>query len=115
MTTLRLGAARSASVSAGTRYRSSSPATATTVVPSVPVSVLSAKSAAEMTRTQTGDLKTGFVDGMSFGYGWAVVKEPTGVTGMLSPGTAQYDGPKTALTLTPVWFRSPYVVCVPPG
>ena len=39
-----------------------------------------------MTRTQTGDIKTGFVDGMSFGYGWAVVKEPKGVTAMLSPG-----------------------------
>ncbi len=54
--------------------------------------VLSEKAVAEMTRTQTGDIKTGFVDGMSFGYGWAVVKEPRGVTGMLSPGTFGHGG-----------------------
>jgi CubicO group peptidase (beta-lactamase class C family) len=47
---------------------------------------------AAMTQTQTGDLKTGFVDGMSFGYGWAVVKEPQGVTAMLSPGTYGHGG-----------------------
>ena len=56
------------------------------------VRILSGKSAAEMTRTQTGDIKTGFVDGMSFGYGWAVVKEPKGVTEMLSPGTFGHGG-----------------------
>jgi CubicO group peptidase (beta-lactamase class C family) len=54
--------------------------------------VLSAKAVAEMTKTQTGDIKTGFVDGMSFGYGWAVVKEPKGVTAMLSPGTYGHGG-----------------------
>ena len=54
--------------------------------------VLSEKAVAEMTRTQTGDIKTGFVDGMSFGYGWAVVKEPKGVTAMLSPGTYGHGG-----------------------
>ncbi len=54
--------------------------------------VLSEKAVAEMTRTQTGDIKTGFVDGMSFGYGWAVVKEPKGVTAMLSPGTFGHGG-----------------------
>jgi CubicO group peptidase (beta-lactamase class C family) len=45
-----------------------------------------------MTLTQTGDLATGFVPGMSFGYGWAVVKEPKGVTGMLSAGTFGHGG-----------------------
>lgn len=45
-----------------------------------------------MTRTQTGDLKTGFTDGMSFGFGWAVVREPAGVTAMLSPGTFGHGG-----------------------
>src|SRR3954453_8492107 len=50
------------------------------------------KAVAEMTRTQTGDIKTGFVDGMSFGYGWAVVKEPKGVTGMLSAGPFRHGG-----------------------
>ncbi len=29
---------------------------------------------------------------MSFGYGWAVVKEPTGVTEMLSPRTYGHGG-----------------------
>ena len=46
--------------------------------------ILSAKAVADMTQVQTGDIKTGFVEGMSFGYGWAVVREPKGVTGMLS-------------------------------
>jgi CubicO group peptidase (beta-lactamase class C family) len=54
--------------------------------------ILSEKAVAEMTRTQTGDIKTGFVDGMSWGYGWQVVKEPKGVTEMLSPGTYGHGG-----------------------
>jgi CubicO group peptidase (beta-lactamase class C family) len=54
--------------------------------------LLSEKSVAEMTRTQTGDLKTGFTDGASFGYGFSVVKEPQGVTKMLSPGTFGHGG-----------------------
>jgi CubicO group peptidase (beta-lactamase class C family) len=54
--------------------------------------VLSEKAVAAMTKTQTGEIKTGFVDGMSFGYGWAVVKEPQGVTGMLSAGTYGHGG-----------------------
>jgi len=45
-----------------------------------------------MTRTQTGDLKAGFTEGMSFGLGWAVVKEPMGVTAVLSPGTFGHGG-----------------------
>lgn len=54
--------------------------------------IISTKSVAEMTRVQTGDIKTGFVDGMGFGYGWAVVREPKGVTAMLSPGTFGHGG-----------------------
>ena len=54
--------------------------------------ILSTKAVAEMTRVQTGDIKTGFVEGMSFGYGWAVVREPKGVTGMLSAGTFGHGG-----------------------
>src|SRR5262249_28550497 len=42
--------------------------------------ILTEKSVKTMTQTQTGDLETGFVPGMSFGYGFAVVKEPKGVT-----------------------------------
>ncbi len=47
---------------------------------------------AEMTQPQTGDLKTGFVDGMSFGFGFAVVKEPQGITATLSAGTYGHGG-----------------------
>ncbi|MCX7827068.1 MAG: beta-lactamase family protein [Verrucomicrobiae bacterium] len=46
----------------------------------------------QMTSAQTGELKTGFVDGMSFGFGWAVVRQPQGVTAMLSPGTFGHGG-----------------------
>ncbi len=54
--------------------------------------IIKTETLAEMTKTQTGDLTTGFVDGMSFGYGFAVVKEPKGVTGMLSAGTYGHGG-----------------------
>jgi CubicO group peptidase (beta-lactamase class C family) len=54
--------------------------------------ILSEPALAQMTRTQTGDIKTGFVDGMSFGLGYAVVKEPRGVTRMLSAGTFGHGG-----------------------
>jgi CubicO group peptidase (beta-lactamase class C family) len=54
--------------------------------------LVSSKSLAEMTRVQTGDLTCGFVPGMSFGYGFAVVREPQGVTAMLSPGTFGHGG-----------------------
>jgi len=53
---------------------------------------LSEAAVKQMTTTQTGDLKTGFVDGMSFGLGWGVVKQPTGVTAVLSPGTFGHGG-----------------------
>jgi CubicO group peptidase (beta-lactamase class C family) len=54
--------------------------------------LLSEAAVAELTRTQSGDLRTGFVDGMSWGYGFQVVKQPQGVTGMLSPGTFGHGG-----------------------
>jgi CubicO group peptidase (beta-lactamase class C family) len=55
--------------------------------------IISAKSHAEMTRNQTGAIDpAGFVPGMCFGFGWAVVKEPKGVTAMLSPGTYGHGG-----------------------
>lgn len=47
---------------------------------------------AEMTKTQTGDIKTGFTDGMSFGYGFQVVKTPTGITANLNPGAYGHGG-----------------------
>jgi CubicO group peptidase (beta-lactamase class C family) len=45
-----------------------------------------------MVRPQTGELKAGFTEGMSFGLGWGVVKQPTGVTAMLSPGSYGHGG-----------------------
>lgn len=45
-----------------------------------------------MTQSHTGDLKAGFADGMGMGLGFQVVKEPTGVTAMLSPGTYGHGG-----------------------
>lgn len=47
---------------------------------------------ATMTRVQTGDLACGFTGGMGFGFGWAVVREPAGVTAMLSKGTFGHGG-----------------------
>lgn len=46
----------------------------------------------EMTRTQTGEIKTGFTEGMSWGLGFQVVKAPQGVTAMLAPGTFGHGG-----------------------
>jgi CubicO group peptidase (beta-lactamase class C family) len=54
--------------------------------------ILSEKAVAEMTRLQTGEIKTGFVDGMGWGLGWAVVREPKGVTEMLAAGTYGHGG-----------------------
>lgn len=54
--------------------------------------ILSENSARLMTTTQTGEIKTGFVEGMSWGLGFQVVKEPRGVTAMLSPGTFGHGG-----------------------
>ena len=53
---------------------------------------LSATAHQQLTRTQTGELKTGFTEGMSWGFGFQVVKQPTGVTGMLAPGTYGHGG-----------------------
>ena len=54
--------------------------------------VISPESLALMTRTQTDEIKTGFTEGMSWGLGFQVVKEPQGVTAMLSPGTFGHGG-----------------------
>jgi CubicO group peptidase (beta-lactamase class C family)/glyoxylase-like metal-dependent hydrolase (beta-lactamase superfamily II) len=45
-----------------------------------------------MTTTQTAGLKTGFTPGNGWGLGWCVVREPQGVTAMLSPGTFGHGG-----------------------
>jgi CubicO group peptidase (beta-lactamase class C family) len=45
-----------------------------------------------MTRIQTGMLKTGFTDGNGWGLGWCVVRDPQGVTAVLSPGAFGHGG-----------------------
>jgi CubicO group peptidase (beta-lactamase class C family) len=45
-----------------------------------------------MTSVQTGDLKTGFTPGNGWGLGWCVIREPQGVTSVLSPGTFGHGG-----------------------
>lgn len=54
--------------------------------------ILSDSSVALMSRLHTGDLQAGFGKGMGFGLGWAVVRQPTGATSMLSEGTFGHGG-----------------------
>ncbi len=54
--------------------------------------IVSKASVEEMTRLQTKDLKTGFTPGNGWGLGWCIVREPQGVTEMLSPGTFGHGG-----------------------
>jgi len=54
--------------------------------------ILSRKAVKEMTRLQTGELKTGFTPGNGWGLGWCIVRKPQGVTAMLSPGTFGHGG-----------------------
>ena len=45
-----------------------------------------------MTTVRTAGLKTGFTEGNGWGLGWCVVREPQGVTAVLSPGTFGHGG-----------------------
>lgn len=54
--------------------------------------ILAEASVAEMTRLQTGEIPCGFVDGMGYGLAWGFVKQPRGVTEMLSPGSFGHGG-----------------------
>jgi CubicO group peptidase (beta-lactamase class C family) len=45
-----------------------------------------------MTTVQSGDLKTGFTPGNGWGLGWCVVRDPQGITAMLSPGSFGHGG-----------------------
>jgi CubicO group peptidase (beta-lactamase class C family) len=54
--------------------------------------VLSPEAVAAMASVQSGELKTGFVDGMAWGLGCGVVRQPQGVTAVLSPGTFGHGG-----------------------
>ncbi len=54
--------------------------------------IVSAAAVREMTKIQTGELGTGFTDGNAWGLGWGLVRQPQGVTAMLSPGTFGHGG-----------------------
>jgi CubicO group peptidase (beta-lactamase class C family) len=54
--------------------------------------ILSADAVRQMTTIQAGDLVTGFTPGNGWGLGWCVIRQPEGVTGMLSPGTFGHGG-----------------------
>lgn len=70
---------------------------------------LKKESVAEMIKNHTGDMKAGFTEGIAWGLGFQVVREPSenGATGVLSAGTYGHGGayatqnwadPKTGLT-----------------
>ena len=54
--------------------------------------IVSKTAVEEMTRVQTTELTTGFTPGNGWGLGWCIVREPQGVTKMLSPGTYGHGG-----------------------
>jgi CubicO group peptidase (beta-lactamase class C family) len=54
--------------------------------------IVSEKSVRAMTSPQTGAMTAGFVPGMASGFGWFVVREPTGINEMLSRGTFGHGG-----------------------
>ena len=47
---------------------------------------------AKWTTVQSGDVKTGFTPGNGWGLGVCVVREPQGVSALLSPGTFGHGG-----------------------
>jgi CubicO group peptidase (beta-lactamase class C family) len=53
---------------------------------------LRAESVRMMSTVQTGDLVTGFTPGNGWGLGVGIVRQPQGVTAMLSPGTFGHGG-----------------------
>src|SRR6202171_6561014 len=53
---------------------------------------LTAESVRMMSTVQTGDLITGFTPGNGWGLGVCIVRQPQGVTEMLSPGTFGHGG-----------------------
>jgi CubicO group peptidase (beta-lactamase class C family) len=54
--------------------------------------VVSEDAVKQMTSPQTGDLITGFTPGNCWGLGWCIVREPQGVTKLLSPETFGHGG-----------------------
>jgi len=74
--------------------------------------LLSEFAAQELTRTQTGDIKTGFTEGMSWGLGFQVVKVPQGVTAMLSPGTFGHGGAYATQSWADPKLNSIYILMI---
>jgi CubicO group peptidase (beta-lactamase class C family) len=54
--------------------------------------LLKSESVRQMTTVQSGDVKTGFTPGNGWGLGVCVVREPQGISAMLSPGTFGHGG-----------------------
>ena len=54
--------------------------------------IVSRSAVEQMTHVQTGDLVTGFTPGNGWGLGWCIVRQPQGITKMLSPGTFGHGG-----------------------
>lgn len=54
--------------------------------------ILSKESVRAMTQNQIGGMSGAFTPGMGFGLGWAVVRQPQGVTASLSPGSYGHGG-----------------------
>lgn len=54
--------------------------------------LLSEESVRALTTIQTGEIVTGFTPGNGWGLGWCVVREPQGVSEMLSPGSCGHGG-----------------------
>jgi CubicO group peptidase (beta-lactamase class C family) len=54
--------------------------------------VLSRAAVERMTRVQTGEIVTGFTPGNGWGLGWCIVRQPQGITRMLSPGAFGHGG-----------------------
>lgn len=56
------------------------------------VRILPEAAVRQMTTVQSGEVVTGFTPGNGWGLGWCVVRQPQGVSAMLSPGTFGHGG-----------------------
>lgn len=54
--------------------------------------IVSAEAIRQMSSVRSGDVVTGFTPGNGWGLGWCVVREPQGVSAMLSPGSFGHGG-----------------------
>ncbi len=54
--------------------------------------IVSEQAVKQMTSLQTGEIKTGFTDGMGWGFGWQFTREPQGVHALMSKGTYGHGG-----------------------